>query len=67
MKKLLYFLPIAIMLLAQSCAKPEEERPIGGYWFGHIYILSNGALVNAHKTTVTVPAKSSTIELEIVS
>ena len=67
MKKLLYFLPIAIMLLAQSCAKPEDEIHIGGYSFDRIYILSCNSLVKAHNTTITVPAKSSTIELEIVS
>lgn len=67
MKKLLYFLPLAIVLLAQSCAKPEEEYPVGGYSFDRIYILSSNALVKAHNTTITVPAKSSTIELEIVS
>lgn len=67
MKKLLYFLPLVIVLLAQSCSKPEEEMPMGGYSFDRIYILSSNALVKAHNTTITVPAKSSTIELDIVS
>ena len=67
MKKLTYLFLAIVTIVAVSCGKTPTKTLDGGPWFRDIYIWTDGALINAHESVITLPSSEGFADLEIIS
>lgn len=66
-RNLSIFLLAIFVMLFMSCSKTPKETIDGGYSFGETYFLVDGELVDAHESTLDVPAVEGYKDIEVIS